>query len=557
MENVVPISYEQFEYAVSIMGKCTDDYMFLFDFDRDHYCITKKAAERFRLPSASFYHASEVLLSVVHRRDFEMLNQDLMKLKNGEKTEHNLEYRWLNKNGESVWISCRGQLLKEQSGRTFLVGRISEIGLLQKADNVTGFLRETQLESSFPLMMGADGECAYGYIMKIGIDNFKEINEQYGMEVGDNILKSVAVCIEKVIGPEIERYRMNGDGFLLLSQGGTVEEAKKLFNDLKQAIVDYTEHMNYKVFYTVSAGVVEYPENGTEYIELRKLIEFAFNQAKKTERGNLFVFVRKEYDAYIRRLDIQEHLRKDVENNFRGFKLCYQPVYDVDTELLSGAEALLRWESEAYGYMSPVEFIPILEESGLIIPVGRWVLYQAIKQCKIWKKSSKTFRMNINLSYIQFKKSDIMSDIIKCIEKIGISFEDIVLELTESGDIETDSHLQSLIEDFRERKIKLAIDDFGSGYSNLRYLQELHVDMIKIDRTFVNKAMQNLYDFRLIGHIIDMAHSINLQVCVEGIETVEEMDRLKKLQPDSFQGYLFGRPMDAENFYKNNLEKQG
>lgn len=560
MENVeetIPINYKQFEYAVSVIGKCTDDYMFLFDFDRDYYSISKEAQERFRIPSNRFFEASKVLQNVVHKEDIELLNADLKMLKDGKKTEHNLEYRWLDKKGEIVWISCRGQMLKDEDGRRFLVGRISEIGILQKADNVTGFLREPQLKENFDKYITVhDG--AYGYIMKIGIDNFKEINEQYGMETGDSILKSVAICLEQVVvGGNIEKYRMNGDGFLLFSPNGQIEEAKEIFFNLKSAIVEHTECMNYKVFYTVSAGIVEYPKNGTEYNEIQKLLEFAFNRAKKEERGNVFVFQKDEYDNYIRRLDIQEHLRVDVENNFRGFWLCYQPLFNVDTGILIGAEALLRWNSEKYGPMSPVQFISILEESGLIIPVGRWVLYEAVKQCKIWQEVNPDFRMSINLSYIQFKKSDIMTDIIKCIEKIGISFQDIVLELTESGDIEADAHLRGLMKDFRKRKIKLAIDDFGSGYSNLRYLQELQVDMIKIDRTFVNKAMKNLYDFKLIEHIIDMAHSINLQVCLEGIETKEEMYRLKKLQPDSFQGYLFGKPMDAENFYKNNLEEIG
>lgn len=552
-EDIVPINYEQFEYAVSIMNKCTDDYMFMFDFDRDYYSISKKAEKRFRLPSNCFYNASTVLQGVVHIEDLEFLNKDLEMLKNGEKTVHNIEYRWLDKESEVIWISCRGQLLKDENGKRFLIGRICEIGTAQKADNITGFLRESQLRKYFNSYIKANKE-AHGYIMKVGVDNFKEINEQYGMEVGDFILKSVAICLDQVANICVEKYRMNGDGFLLFSPGGQIEEAKKIFSRLKGAIVDYTEKINYKVFYTISAGIVEFPKNGTEYCDIQKLLEFAFNRAKKEERGNVFVFEKREYDSYIRNLDIQEYLRVDVENDFKGFSLCYQPLFDVDTGELTGAEALLRWYSEKYGPMSPVEFIPILEKSGLIIPVGRWVLYQAVKQCKIWQKYISNFRMNINLSYIQFKKSDIMSDIIKCIDKIGISSQDIVLELTESGDIETDAHLRGLMRDFRRRKIKLAIDDFGSGYSNLRYLQELQVDMIKIDRTFVNKAMNNLYDFKLIAHIIDMAHSIDLQVCLEGIETKEEMYRLKELQPDSFQGYLFGKPVDAESFYKNNLE---
>ena len=253
-------------------------------------------------------------------------------------------------------------------------------------------------------------------------------------------------------------------------------------------------------------------------------------------------------------LDIQELLRESINNDYNGYKVFYQPIVDSASGKLIGAEALLRWGCEKYGNLSPAQFIPILEESGLIIPVGKWVAYTAIKQCKEWQKYIPDFKININLSYIQIRKSNVAMDILNLIEKIGIDPKYLTFEFTESGYIENDVTVRKLMKTFNSEGIKLALDDFGTGYSNLAYLQNLNVDVIKIDRSFVNKAMHDENIYSVINHIIEMAHNINLSVCIEGIESVEEQDKICRLVPDSMQGYLYGKPVPAEQFFIDNIK---
>jgi len=247
-------------------------------------------------------------------------------------------------------------------------------------------------------------------------------------------------------------------------------------------------------------------------------------------------------------LDIRKELRRDIANDFRGFQVYYQPIVDADTYQVVGAEALLRWKSEKYGNVSPAVMIPIMEESGLIIPVGRYVLWEAARMCRKWQAVVPRFHVNVNLSYVQVHKSDLMNDVVQCIKEVGITPDSLVLELTESGYIETDNRIQELFRDLKERKINLAIDDFGTGYSNMRYLKEIEAKTIKLDRSFVLQALQNDYDYTIICHLIDMIHSVGSTVCMEGIEYTHELEKMKQAGPDMIQGFLFGRPAPAEEF---------
>lgn len=550
-KNVLGEGKHQFEYAVSLIGQCTDDYMFYYNLTKDYYYISEKAVEKFGFPSNSFSDATEKIMKVVYEEDREKLREDVNELLNREKTAHNLEYRWVDRKGNIVWISCRGRVVSfdDDTEDLVLVGRISEIGVRKKADNVTGLKTETQIYTDFENIVN-DGKEHCGYMLLIGIDNFKQLNDVHGVENGDYVLKSLAGCIKGMLQSEVYAYRMDGDGFLIVQyDNGNATMAKKLYNQIRSAISGLSSELDYKAIYTISAGIVEF----TEKDEVQKIlhnVNFSLGQAKRNGKNCSFIYDEEVYQKYVRKIDIQERLRQSVSDGFRGFEVYYQPIIDPDSEKVCGAEALLRWKCEDYTDVYPSEFIPILEESGLIIPVGRWVFMTAIKQCKEWQKIIPSFKINVNLSYIQIKKSDVVGDIIRCIEQEEIEPGTVVFEFTESCQIENDDTVRKLVDTFNRRGIKMAIDDFGTGYSNLTYLQDLHVNTLKVDRTFVAKALNSEFDFKLISHIINMAHNIDLQVCLEGIETVHEKERLQVLKPDYIQGFLYGRPVAKEEFEK-------
>lgn len=547
---------KQFEYAISLISQCTEDYMFYFNLTKDYYYISSEAVKKFGLPSNSFFNASESIMSIVYEQDCELLSKDVAELKSRQKIEHNLEYRWYDRSGNIVWISCRGMVAEsdDPNGDIILVGRISEIGADKKADNITGLKMENQVYRDSKKYMQEDAEHK-GSMLMVGIDNFKGINDMYGTEIGDSILKSLAKCINQLKDEHSSLYRINGDGFLIVNYiDGSIEKSRQLYIDIRNSLAGISSALNYRALYTISGGIVEFTKQDN-LSEILHKAEFSLAQAKRNGKNCTFIYDQETYDSYIRKLDIQEKLRMSIDDGFKGFELFYQPIVDPIKNKLIGAEALLRWKCEEYQNVYPSEFIPILEESSLIILVGRWVFQTAIRQCKEWQQYIPDFKVNINLSYIQIRKSNVIDEIIECIEETKIDPNTVVFEFTESIQIESDARIRKLIETFRERGIQLAIDDFGTGYSNLTLLQNLKVNTLKLDRTFVSKALRTDFDFRLISHIVQMAHSIDLNVCLEGIETIDERERLSMLQPDYIQGYLYGRPMDKGSFEEQFLKK--
>ncbi len=541
---------KQWYQTLSILEECTDDYIFVFDLLNDHYTISKSALEIYNMPSDTFYNASEELLRIVHPDDQLMLSDDLAQIREGIKDTHNLEYRWIDKNDKETWISCRGKVVDNE--HKLFVGRISRLDIKRKADHLTGFLTEPQLKLNFTNRMAKETDFS-GYFIIIGIDNLKKVNQRFGLEGGDKAITFVSKAIKKCIQEKSKIYRMYGDEFVICISEKNISP-KEIYQQIRDNLDKLIMENNYELFFTISAGIVNVTADML-YDDVKIKLDFALHTAKKKGKNCVFIYNDESYNEHLKLLDIQELLRNAINNNYEGYEVFYQPIVDVETGKLLGAEALLRWHCEKYGNLSPAQFIPILEESGLIIPVGRWVAYTAIKQCKEWQKYIPDFKININLSYIQIKKSNVALDVLNLIDKIDIDPQHLTFEFTESTYIENDAMVKKLIKIFNAEGIKLALDDFGTGYSNLAYLQNLNVDVIKIDRSFVNKAMTDDNIYSVISHIIDMAHNMKLSVCIEGIENEDEQNRISSLVPDSMQGYLYGKPVNAEQFMKDNIKR--
>ncbi len=548
------VGNEEFEYIMEVFGRCTDDYLFLLDLDKNEYSISKGALEKFNLPCAHFPNATKVLGQVIHPEDMDALVEDLEDLRQGDRTGHDMEYRWVDREGRTVWISCRGTVIREEAGgNRVLVGRITEIGSRRKADNVTGLFAGRQLQIDYGNICKAGGP-KQGVLLRIGVDNFKEVNERQGLEVGDNVLKLIAQCIKETCGAD-RFYKGDGDEFLVLLAGGDVQKARKKYHLIRCRMEQKRKEQGYQSFYTISSGIVGFSYGDMDFESLSNFSEFALGMAKKNGKNCSYVFSRLDYANYMKNLDIQEKLRYAVNHGFEGFEVYYQPIISMETEQVTGAEALLRFSCEKYGMLPPDVFIPILEESGLIIPVGEWVYQTAMRQSMEWQRQVPNFRININLSFIQICKSDVVSGIMDSIQTLGINPRTVLFEFTETGMISYDDSVQRLLDVLNENQVKLGLDDFGTGYSSLAYLKNLRVTLLKLDRGFTSKAVSDEFDFNLIGHIVDMAHSIGMGVCFEGVETEEERKKLRELGPDYMQGYYYGRPVDRQAFYEENLRE--
>ena len=557
LETLQNMSLEQIRSVIEIMQQTSDAYMYILDLNTDTYMVAEKATKRFPIDATVNEDCMKTLKKVVYPADHAMLAADLEKCRSGEKDDHALEYRWVDRKNRVVWINCKGVVVTGAEGHRLLIGVVSEMGKKAKADNITGLRREVRFRLNAEALL-RDKPASIRFIMRVGIDNFKEINEKEGVEAGDEVLQELAQCILEIVDESVDVYRLVADEFMIVNAADVeTRQPLEIYRQIQKKIVAMLKSKEYSRFYTVSAGVLDGDFAGRSVEELMRFTEFALNEAKRNGRNQMMVFDQKAYDVYLERLNMRKAMRRDINNDFRGFEVYYQPIVSTPDYKLIGAEALLRWRNEEYGNVSPAVFIPILEESGLIIPVGRFVLWEAARTCKKWKEYIPEFHVNVNLSYVQLYRSDLMKDVERCIQEVGIDPESLVLELTESGYIETNDRIKELFRDLKERKIDLALDDFGTGYSNMRYLKEIDVKTVKIDRSFVVQALQNDYDYNIISHIIDMVHSLGSVVCMEGIEEKEELARMMATKPDMIQGYYFGKPSPAERFEEEFLQATG
>lgn len=558
-EPQLKISKEQFEQMIQLYNPCMDDYLYVYDLKEDYYRISGHAVERFCLPGESFSNAAETHRLFVDEHDIEMLLQEMDEIKKGKKQFHDVSYRWLDKKKEPVWINCRGQVIADEDGTPhFLIGCINEIGERQKADNISGLLGASSL---YELVKDYNDNFPKGFFMRLGIDNFGAVNGNLGMQYGDHILKSVAGCIQDALNSGQRLFRVVADEFMIVDlTGGTVKEAVELYKSIRSAIDHFIEKNKYKAVFTISAGILNTESLYGGYDAVLKLSEFALNEVKERGKNSYYVFTQEEYDKFRRKRLINKELHHAVNHNFEGFEVYYQPIVDAKTYRLVGAEALMRFfmpsqtkEGERE-FVSPVEFIPLLEQTGLIIPAGKWILKKAVACCKRWQQMIPDFRINVNLSYIQVMKSNALEDILHVVQMYGVKPDSVGIEVTESGYLDSSPHFNKLWTGLKNNGIQVVLDDFGTGYSNLHCLGDLRPNYIKIDRSFTLKALQNHYEHKLMNQIIDMAHSLNLAICIEGIEKPDELMDLRNLGADYIQGYLFGKPYPEAEFEKGFVE---
>lgn len=380
----------------------------------------------------------------------------------------------------------------------------------------------------------------------IDLDRFKLTNDSLGHAVGDELLKEVAKRLVKCVRETDTVARVGGDEFVIVSllekhESEAIPMAQKILKKLAEPI-----EVGNRIFnITASIGVSTYPANGTDADALMKNADIAMYRAKESGRDN-FQFYTTEMNAQLsKRLSIENDLHKAIAQ--KEFILHYQPLVSLTTNRIASAEVLLRWQHPEKGMISPLDFIPIAEESGLIIPIGEWVLETACTQHQLWQASGlPPLRIAVNVSSQQLQRSNFLKMVDDILQKTKIPPTNLMLELTESILIDDSKKILEILNSLKARGIKLVIDDFGTGYSSLSYLKRFPIDKLKIDRSFVNGIDSDPNDAAIVQTIIAMAHILGLQVVAEGVETENQLKFLRLHQCDEIQGYYFSRPVDKE-----------
>ena len=538
------------EDLIELFAPCMDDYLYIIDLQKNTFKISQAAVDRFMMSGNSFDDAVNSFQYFVYKEDRSMIAEDLQCIMEGKEKDHNLYYRWLDKNGMPVWINCRGKVIDDKDGKPhYLIGCVNEIGDTQRADNVSGLLGERELHSYISSHIK---DSSSEYLIHIGIDGFNAINGTLGVNYGNYVLKSVADCINSCLSDNQKLYHIVADEYMIIDlKSHTKDDVMLLQKKICKKIEEFIISEKYKVVFTISTGIIYAKMLLKYYDEYRKIAVFSLKQAKSMGGNGVYFFEKEDYELFLRKEKIKSALRNAVANGFEGFDVYYQPIMDCDSGHMIGAEALMRfsmYQDKKKEPVSPVEFIPLLEETGLIIPTGRYVLDKAVSMCHEMRQYIPEFKINVNISYIQMVKSDIWKDIHSSIKQYDLPPECLCAELTESGYTDMTPYFYKLRKKFEEKNIQFVLDDFGTGYSNLHCIVNMKPNYVKLDNNFTAKAMSNARDFELLKKIVEMVHSVDIRICIEGIEKEEWYQKLKEIHVDYLQGYLFGKPCEKNQF---------
>jgi diguanylate cyclase (GGDEF)-like protein/PAS domain S-box-containing protein len=383
-------------------------------------------------------------------------------------------------------------------------------------------------------------------VMFIDMDRFKVVNDSLGHSAGDRLLQDSANRLAECLRESDTVARLGGDEFVVMIENFTAPKdaiavAQKVLVSLARPFfVDGQEFLM-----SASIGISTFPDDGKDAETLLKNADIAMYRAKDQGRNNYQFYSAQMNKHTFERLAMESSLRRAVERN--EFLLHYQPKLDLRTGAIAGVEALVRWQHPDWGMVSPAQFIPLAEETGLIVQIGEWVLKAACEQNKRWRDQGiPPLRVAVNLSARQFAQKTLLSDIAKTIAQSGLTPDCLELEITESLVMTNPEHATETLQKLKAMGISLSIDDFGTGYSSLAYLKRFPIDCVKIDRSFIKDIPTEADDMAITKGVIALGHSLRLKVVAEGVETVEQQDFLRSNSCDEMQGYLFSKPLPAE-----------
>lgn len=532
--------------------RSTDNYIYIINMENNIALVSPNMEKDFELPGRLVPDLVSIWKGIVHPRDQKRYSHSIEVMLAGETDEHNVEYQVRNRKGEYIWVCCRGILQRSEAGAPVIfAGVVTDIGSKGKIDYTTGLFTHRECEKEVGLLFERE-ETAKAGIMLLGLDDFVRINDLNSHIFGDAVLRQFAQSIQQLLPAEASMYRFDGDEFAIVYPEGGEEELRALYQKIHVYCNRSHRIDDESYFCTVSAGAAILGKDGSNYQELLTCALSALEVSKQNGKNTITFFSREMMQNRLRSLELSNQLHLCVMNGMERFRLVYQPVVHSETLAVSGAEALLRWSCDTYGDVSPMEFIPLLEACGLIVPVGRWVLEEAVKTCKKWVEIQPHFVMNVNVSYLQMLDESFIDFVKRTLEKYELSPSHIVLELTESCFVTDMEALKEAFKLLRNLEIQIAMDDFGTGYSSLGMLSQSPADIVKIDRLFITSIgdEENEFNRSFIGSVIQLCHRVGIQVCVEGVERVKELETVCSLDADCIQGYYISRPLSKDDFEK-------
>lgn len=493
------------------------------------------------------------IIEIIHPDDRKIFLNEFS-LNNNDNNQFEIEVRIITPVNDMIWIQVIGQLYYNDDHLYSGIGSVKDITSRKESeakinelaynDTLTGLANRASFDQQLQLeLVKAEESNEKFALILFNLDRFKVINDSYGYHTGDHILKAIAKRIYPILSEDQLFARFGGDEFILLMPDlNDNEEVNQLANEIVNLINQpfYDQHRQYQI--TTSVGISIYPDHAKPN-EMLVSADIAMQSAKSEGRNRIHIFNDeiKHYNAT--QLKLEEQLRHAIEND--ELSLNFQPIYFVNSDEIYGIEALLRWNSKEFGSVSPRDFIPIAEETGLIVSIGKWVIIEAIR-VKKKLNNKKPVKMFINLSSMQVNHPDFTTEMKKIFDVTEVDHTQISFEITESVMIDNFTRGKEILGQIKDMGVKLSLDDFGTGYSSLSTLRHLPFDIIKIDKSFIDDLTELETDITILKAIIEMAHSLDLLVVAEGIETKEQYDLVARLGVDFIQGYYCSRPLAEE-----------
>lgn len=508
---------------------------------------------------SEFFENSNLWFEVIHPEDQQLVYAAIQPLFLTDKQE--LEYRIVRPDGQVRWLLNRSHLIYNTCGQPIRIDGIAtditERKLLEEKlvhnafyDALTGLpnriLFINRLEQA--IAQSKHNPDDLFAVLFLDLDRFKVVNDSLGHLVGDQLLVTLAQRLQQCLQPGDTVARLGGDEFtILLSHIQSIEDATCIAENIHQALKSPFNLCGYEVFMTASIGIALGTNKYAQPADLLRDADTALYRAKEQSQTGHIVFDTTMYDRAVTLLQLETDLRWAIERQ----ELClyYQPIICMKTGTITGFEALVRWQHPERGLISPAEFIPIAEETGLIIPIGQWVLTESCQQLRQWQlqfPAIKPLTINVNLSGKQFSQPNLIEQISQILEDTNLNPSNLKLEITETAIIASPEKATSVLKQLKAFGLQLCIDDFGTGYSSLAYLHNFPIDVLKIDRSFVNRIDSDTEQFAIVRAIVTLADNLGMSVVAEGVETIDQLVQLKLLQCQKAQGYLFSKPLDQE-----------
>ena len=521
-------------------------YVFLCDMKYDYSRWSKTAVDTYGLPSQYMYGAGDLWENCIHPDDRKAYNKGVREIISGSVSTHDMQYRARRVTGEYDVCTCRGMVIRDPAGEPdYFAGTIRNHAIQGHVDTLTGLRNQYGFFEDLDSYIKRNVEVR---VVLLGISRFSEINEMYGYHFGNRVLQCYARALNEVVGSTGHIYRIDGTKISVISHTLTITEIEKEYIRFRTFLHEDFKVDGRKILLDLRCGALRVNRFDIDSQTVYACLNFAYEESKQFKQGDLVEFQNDQNDKNYQMLEKLHAIRASIMHGYEGFYLLYQPVVDAQTEKLIGTEALLRWENDQYGTVPPDQFIPILESDPLFPELGEWIIRESVLTAKEILKIYPDFIMNVNLSYTQLEKPDFVDMVLRILNEYGYPPEHICFEVTERCRMLDIDLLKNVLISLRSRGILVALDDFGTGFSSVGILKEIPFNIIKIDRSFVQKIEENEIDRRIVRNIADLASVFKSKICAEGIETAGMRDILMNYHVESFQGYYYARPLTLEQF---------